>query len=69
MTIETSEVAIYIEETKRGYPDPVDTDTAHIGLYGEGKGSYILGKDEVFYIGDPEDVVIEGTAERKKILA
>lgn len=67
MTIETSEVPIYIEETKRGYPDPVDTDTADIELYGEGKGSYILGKDEVFYIGDPEDVVVEGTAERKKI--
>lgn len=58
---------IYIEETKRGYPDPVDTDTADIELYGEGKGSYILGKDEVFYIGDPEDVVVANTAERKKI--
>lgn len=67
MTIESSEVPVYIEETKRGYPDPVDTETQDIELYGEGKGSYILGKDEVFYIGDPEDVVISGTAQRRKI--
>lgn len=58
---------IYIEETRRGYPDPVDWDTANIELHGQGKGSYLFGKDEVFYIGDPENVVISNTAERSKV--
>jgi hypothetical protein len=58
---------IYIDETKRGYPDPVDWDTADYDLYGQGKGSYLFGKDEVFYIGDPEQVVISGTSSRRKV--
>ena len=58
---------VYIEETRRGYPDPVDTDTQDIELYGGGKGSYIFGKDEVFYVGDPEEQVVNNTAQRNKI--
>ena len=58
---------IYIDETKRGYPDPVDWDTANIDLYGQGKGSYLFGKDEVFYIGDPEQITILGTSNRIKV--
>lgn len=58
---------IYIEETARGYPDPVDWDTGNIEFYGSGSGSYIVGKDEVFYIGDPEKVLITNTAQRNKI--
>lgn len=58
---------IYIDETRRGYPDPVDWDTADIELYGQGKGSYLFGKDEVFYIGDPEEVVLASTSTRRKV--
>jgi hypothetical protein len=58
---------IYIDETRRGYPDPVNWDTADIELYGQGKGSYLFGKDEVFYIGDPEEVVLASTSTRRKV--
>ena len=58
---------IFIEETARGYPDPVDSETQDVEFYGSGKGSYIVGKDEVFYIGDPETLVLTNTAQRNKI--
>jgi len=60
-------VPIYIEETARGYPDPIDWQTQGIEFYGRGKGSYVVGKDEVFYIGDPEQITLPSTGQRNKI--
>ena len=58
---------IYIDETRRGYPDPVDYDTSGVEFYGQGKGSYLFGKDEVFYVGQPTSTILSGSATRIKV--
>jgi hypothetical protein len=44
-------MAIYIDRTSRSYEDPVDSEDPGFDVYGQGPGSYIFGRDEVFYLG------------------
>jgi hypothetical protein len=52
-------VPAYIIETGRSYENPIDSDDyQNIDIQDSGPGSYLFGKDEVWYIGDPEQTCV-----------
>lgn len=59
----------YIIETGRSYENPVDSDDyQNINIQDSGPGSYQFGKDEVWYIGDPEATCVAYcNAQRKPV--